>query len=529
MAFKLTVVAIFLLALLFRFFLLGSYPVSLSMDEAAIGVNAYSILSTGRDEWGEKFPLAFKSVGDYKPPVEVYLTVPSIALFGLTEFAVRLPVALLGAATAVLIIFLLKELGLSGKASLFGGFWTAIVPWHVHFSRGSFEAVSALSFLILGAWLFLRWTKKENTWLLTGAVLSFSLSVWAYHAERLFVPILAVFLIVLFRRKFSHWSRKRFMVPVLTVLLFAIPFIKLSLFTPAVRERAASTSIVREQSLQQSLHSGKYSNFSEAVFDNDFYLLTRHFLGKYLNYFDIRFLFWKGLFTPPGYPDVGLLHLVDLPLVLLGAYGLLRNQNKLLKKVALFWLLAGPVPAALTINEQHGLRALTWLPFFALAVAVGFEKIRRPLIYFGLLLISAIYFSDMYLRQFPRFFSEFWQYGYKDIAVGVCENYDKYDRFVITDTFGTHGPLNTGTPYLYLLFYCEEYREDFAKVRFESDKIAFRRPNEQDFLYKGKILLIGSTWDFPENLETKGKVIRTLYFLSGEKSFLLVEPNAKAN
>src|SRR4030042_566937 len=89
------IVIIFLIALLFRFYKLSSYPVSLSMDEVAIGYNAYSILKTGKDEWGQKLPLAFKSVGDYKPPVDIYLTVPSVWVFGLNEFGVRFPVALL--------------------------------------------------------------------------------------------------------------------------------------------------------------------------------------------------------------------------------------------------------------------------------------------------------------------------------------------------------------------------------------------------------------------------------------------------
>jgi len=60
-----------IIGIILRFWQLTKYPVSLSMDETAIGYNAYSILKTGKDEWGEFLPLAFKSVGDYKPPVNV--------------------------------------------------------------------------------------------------------------------------------------------------------------------------------------------------------------------------------------------------------------------------------------------------------------------------------------------------------------------------------------------------------------------------------------------------------------------------
>ncbi|GAI80456.1 unnamed protein product, partial [marine sediment metagenome] len=77
---------IFFFSLFLRLFKLGDFPLSLNRDEAAIGYNAYSILKTGRDEWGEKLPLSFKSFGDYKMPLYIYFTVPFIKIFGLNEF-----------------------------------------------------------------------------------------------------------------------------------------------------------------------------------------------------------------------------------------------------------------------------------------------------------------------------------------------------------------------------------------------------------------------------------------------------------
>ena len=66
-----------------------NYP-PLLWDEAALGYNAYSILHTARDEYGQFLPLIFKSFGDYKPGLYVYLTLPFVAIFGLNPLAVRL-------------------------------------------------------------------------------------------------------------------------------------------------------------------------------------------------------------------------------------------------------------------------------------------------------------------------------------------------------------------------------------------------------------------------------------------------------
>lgn len=527
-------ILVFLIALVVRFWNLTSYPVHLSMDEVAIGYNAYSILETGRDEHGQFLPLAFRSVGDYKPPVNVYLAVPSIALFGLTEFGVRFSTAFLGALTAFLVVFLVEKLGLSRKGALFSGLVVALSPWHIHFSRASFEAVTALFFLVLGLFLFLSW-QKRNTWqLLTLSGLSFGISVWAYHAERFFAPLLVLFLILLFRKKFDLKKpkvKKQAAIAGFAVLILAIPFIYLSFFTPAIRERAASTSILRDISLTQSLHNGNYETAAERILDSDIYLIFRHWAGKYLNYFDLRFWGWKGLsFTPPGYPDMGLIYLINLPILLFGFYALIKSKNETLKKVSLFWFLAGPLPASFTINEQHPLRALVWLPFFAIAIGAGFEflieKIRGKriwLIYGALLIANFVYFFDIYTNQFPRFFSEFWQYGYKQISLYVCENYEKYDEILIGDTFGTVGPVNTGTPYLYLLFYCDWDRETYLNTGNHPEKLKYQRPAKED-LKKENVLLIPSYWDYLDRLEEGGSIINSMEFLNGQPAFYFVEP-----
>ena len=60
---KLILIITILAAFFIRFYNYNYPP--LLWDEAALGYNAYSILKTGRDEYGQYFPLIFKSFGDY--------------------------------------------------------------------------------------------------------------------------------------------------------------------------------------------------------------------------------------------------------------------------------------------------------------------------------------------------------------------------------------------------------------------------------------------------------------------------------
>src|SRR3990167_5685800 len=168
-----TLLAIIILAVVLRFYRLGTTPPSLYWDEASLGYNAYSILETGRDEHGEFLPITrFKAFGDYKPPGYIYASVPSIALFGLNEFAVRFPSAFSGILTVILAYLIAKKLFEKEAIALLTSFLLAISPWHLQFSRGAFEANLGLFFSTLGIWLFLKFAQDNPLWILP-SVLSF--------------------------------------------------------------------------------------------------------------------------------------------------------------------------------------------------------------------------------------------------------------------------------------------------------------------------------------------------------------------
>src|SRR3989337_3736551 len=101
---------IIFISLFLRLYKINSNPPSLDWDEASIGYNAYSLLKTGADEYGNKLPLTIRSFGDYKPLVYIYLDVPSVLAFGLNETGVRFPSAVFGFLSVIVIYFLVKEI-----------------------------------------------------------------------------------------------------------------------------------------------------------------------------------------------------------------------------------------------------------------------------------------------------------------------------------------------------------------------------------------------------------------------------------
>src|SRR5437899_3625044 len=76
---------------------LGTVPDFLYCDDAFSGYEAFCILLTGHDSRGVLLPFFFDIFGKgWGEPLYIYLTVPAVALFGLTPLAVRLVAALAG-------------------------------------------------------------------------------------------------------------------------------------------------------------------------------------------------------------------------------------------------------------------------------------------------------------------------------------------------------------------------------------------------------------------------------------------------
>src|SRR3989344_2715804 len=104
------ILIIVLIGFFVRFYKITSSPEGLYIDETSIGYNAYSIITTGRDEHGKFMPLFFEAFGEYKLPLYIY-SVAIVQLFiGPIDLSVRLPALIFGTLTIPLIYLFSREL-----------------------------------------------------------------------------------------------------------------------------------------------------------------------------------------------------------------------------------------------------------------------------------------------------------------------------------------------------------------------------------------------------------------------------------
>ena len=192
---------IFCLGAFLRLWRLAEIPQGFTPDEAAQGYTAYSILKTGRDEWGIKLPLNPRSFGDFKPPLQTYLMIPFLTFLDLRELTVRLPNAFLSSFAILGVFLLTKELLVQETIALLAAFLLAFSPWHLPLSRGAFEANLTVFFFSFGVYFLLRALREENRWAEFFAALFLGLNLFSYHSAKLFTPLLVIIAGWLFARE----------------------------------------------------------------------------------------------------------------------------------------------------------------------------------------------------------------------------------------------------------------------------------------------------------------------------------------
>ena len=455
-----TLLLIILLALFLRVWRLGVNPPHLTPDEASLGYNAYSILKTGHDEYGELLPIVFKSFGDYKPGLYVYLTVPFVAIFGLTEFAVRLPSALAGVFSVYLIYIISKELFNDKKLSLISAFIAAVTPWLIYFSRGAWEVNISLTLTLTGIYLFLRACSplgeslEKEKYLIFSSIF-FSLTLPTYQGAKLSTGIVILILVLLYRKKLFSFEKKNLIASLAVGLIISLPIIA-SLFSGQTGRLAVFSvfSYPRPQEyLEIFLQQGgeRVGDLSYYLFHSETLNFTRGILGRWFNHFSGRFLFFEGDWPNPRHtaPYHGMLLLSDLVLLIAGFVALARRGFSRKTLFVWLWLVFSSLPSVLSRDQVHAVRALNMVVPMIFLLSFGLESILAKgnikYVFYTFYILSSIYFLDAYFVHVPRHNSKYWEYGYKQIVEAISPIQKNYKTVKIQQSFAQ--------PYIYFLFY----------------------------------------------------------------------------
>lgn len=433
-----------------------SYPSSLFGDELDLGYHALSISKTGKDYSGNFLPIHFHSFAEWRTPLYIYASVPTVAMFGISPLGVRLPALLFGIATIpsiyLLTLLLLKkyqyfkdkERVVASLSSLV----LAISPWHIHYSRAGFEVTMLLLFLVLGLGVFI-WSMEKSGRLLWLSVVLLSLTPWIYSTAKLYLPIIVVVLFFSNFKTIIKLPRRNLITAFIVGFAVLLP-ITYDTVKGGGAERFNYLSIFNDPSLETQVGEARtklskdLTNLSiiDRAFHNKYTIVGRNLVDNYFSSFSAEFLFVSGDGNPRhSLPGFGVMHKVEMLLVALGLMAM--GYYKRIPKLLLLLLLISPIPSALTQDgATHATRLIIMLPFLLIIVSMGLgmvltfkSKIGRLALIFIVSIsyvLSMVSFTNVYFRFYDYENSNIWHKGWESVIKKSIEELPNYDQLFIT-------------------------------------------------------------------------------------------------
>ena len=457
---------ILLLSAFLRLYALAIVPPSPSLDEVSIGYNAYSILTTGKDEYGYRLPLLLRAYDDWRPSMYVYIVIPFVKFMGLSSLAVRFPSIILSL-FAVYLMFCLGKLfsRYNSRLRYLGeavSFLMAISPWHIYISRLGHEANLGFTLTLAGVYALCVFIIEKKQWYLLWASILFGVSLHGYQSQKLITPIL----LIAFGAMYWKECVKHIKVVCISAgvfLLIVLPAVYVTVTGEGLSRLKGTSAFSIDAPVYtqafQALQIAKSSNdIIGKILNTRKVVMARVFASNYFSHFAPTWLFMGSEREAHKVPNMGLLYSWELISVLVGLIYLIVFSS-IDFRVLLFllvWGLSGPLPAAITTQAPHAMRSFTWLPPLALLSGVGVLELwyvarkftwTRWIIVGGIILWSLMQFGKGYFITFPRTQSDSFQYAMKDTMAFVQGTKNEYKQIV----FSNNG--NLYQSYMFYLFY----------------------------------------------------------------------------
>jgi len=409
---------LFLFLVVFVVFLflhkLGNVPNGLYVDEAVSAYNSYSILQTGKDEYGKFIPVAIRFFASFTPPLFVYVSVLFIKLFGLTIFAARLTSAISAISSVFVVYLFLKYLNISkNKFLLFCLTFTfATSPWVVFYGRIGYEVYFAFLLFTVGAYFSLKSLTSINFLLPSFAILA--LSTYASHTQKYLFALWVPLFLLAFRKELnikknlpiiSKGLLASFLIisPYLTILFTKALFAKGDLFyLNAILSRANNSPLPQTITIPLAF--------------------TYEFFARYFAYFSPKSLFFlPDPILQRSMPELSVFYAWMIAPYATGAFVVLKNLKKTGYKFLLFLTLISPIPAALTSDPFSTQRALPFFLAVFFIISIGITKIFSKNNFKTVLVVLIFMFSPLmlwrsYFVLLPKERAVSWSYGYQEVV-----------------------------------------------------------------------------------------------------------------
>jgi hypothetical protein len=406
---------------------LGKYPIGFHSQEALLGYRGKLLADNLVDETGRKLPLIFTSFEGYQLPMPSYLVAISVKIFGLNEWAVRFPLAVMGCLGLMAFLGILYQLFPKKKWIVF---WSVLVmainPWSVFLSRTTSEIFLLFNLFLLISWLFL-------------------VLVYKRYLKALTILLIGIFLIFLS----------------ITISYWRLPAAKQDFIN---KNFGFFTNLSILNSINQM--RGENLNFGDPILGKLFYNKTFYalkFFEKTAQQLNPQFYFAAGEGNPfHGLTNFGPILVVFLPLFLFGIWHLFKTKE--LSKYKKWLLILFFFAILLSAFDSHIFnqeKLVFAFPVMAILIGYAINRLKK---YQVVLLIVLLIFNFSFVfydafRKEPLRAQEEWQFGVKQMLWKLEPLLDNYDKVFLTDSYSQ----DIGSQFLFYFNYPQE------KLRLETN------------------------------------------------------------
>lgn len=418
--------------ILLRLIKFGQIPTSLNRDEAALGYNAFAIANYGVDEWNQKFPLVFKSFGDYKLPGYIYFLSILIRAINVNDVAIRLPSLMAGIWIIWITFLLLNDIAKKRSVAVVGAAMVAVQPWAIFYSRMAYEANLGLALFLTSILLGIKYLKNSKITNLLFCGLFYAASILTYNSPLLLAPVLIVFLLLLNESKL----RNRLILIGIIILIAGLATLAL---WPVNSQKKGITVFSDPTITHIQMNSySKSSSIFNRIWWNNYIYRGRIVLTNIYKSFDPRFLVTTGG-ANPWHSTPGKSHIFAATYVLFFATAvlLIRSKKTWSRKslLILVALVGSLLPAAVTVDAPHATRSLFFLWLFTVVAAYSLTHLKRVKLFAALIiLVEIIWWSNLYYFKFAESASgSAWPVGLSKALTQTTESYNSGKEIIITD------------------------------------------------------------------------------------------------
>jgi len=435
----------------------------LDIDEYGIAYDVYSIATTGHDSWGVRMPVFFRAFGDYKLPLDIYLSAFFFKIFSPSVYWLRFPALVFALLYIPTMYLLLHTLTKNKYWAVLGAAMVALLPYNLFYSHIISASISA-SYLIFASLTFfiLALYNKHVMRNIIISIIFLSLSLYAYPLSWVLAPLLVItYTVALYlahKLKFS-----------LIFLIFAASMIPIMLqfFVGGSSIRLSNTSAFSFDrggfiEIGEFREAGKNDIFAKAFYNKGTtmgYIL----LDNYLRHFNLQYLAFDrsepGVQTAPSSP----LFIILIPFYFIGLFYIARKYKDPVFFTLLAFILLAPLPSTITEGAVNAKRYLASMGMETILIILAFKQIQIQKYRFLTAGIAVIFVIEIAL--FFRFF-------YGTYAGQAFETFSLKPR-IIEETARRYWPKNNliyttdvlGEPQIYTLVGSWYPTDEYLKQR----------------------------------------------------------------